>query len=247
MSKNTTLQNKIAVVTGASRGIGKATALRLAADGAEVFVHYNGSKDAAEAIVKQITAAGGKAKAVQADLSKFEGAAQLAAQLPAAIDILVNNAGAVEYASFEETTEAQFDRVFNINVKSLFFVTQALAPRITDGGRVINISSVVARTNFPGVLAYSTTKGAVDTFTLHLAALLGQRHITVNSISPGAIETDMSAWLATPEGEAQVKGFQAIPRVGKPEDIADAVASIAGPDGRWVTGQVIAVGGGTKL
>lgn len=241
------LQNKIALVTGASRGIGRATALRLAADGAEVIAHYGASKEAAESLVKEIQSKGGKASAIHADLNNPKGAGALAAQVSGTIDILVNNAGVVEYVPFSETTPEQFDKLFNVNVKSLFFVTQKLAAKIKDGGRIINISSVVARTNFAGVPAYSATKGAVDTLTVHLAALFGERSVTVNSISPGAIETDMSAWLRSEEGEATAKQMQAIPRVGRAEDIADAVAALAGPDGRWITGQVIEVSGGAKL
>ena len=242
-----TLKNKIAVVTGASRGIGRATALRLAQEGAEVFVHYSASTDAADSLVKEIAGFGGKAHAVHADLNDNQGAEKLASQIPGTIDILVNNAGVAEYVSFEDTTPEQFDKLFNVNVKSLYFVTQKLAKKINNGGRIVNISSVVARVNFAGVPAYSATKGAVNTLTVHLAALFGEREITVNSISPGAIETDMSAWLRNEQGEATARQIQAIPRVGRAEDIADAVAAIAGPDGRWITGQVIEVSGGTKL
>jgi 3-oxoacyl-[acyl-carrier protein] reductase len=241
------LTNKIAVVTGASRGIGRAIALRLAQDGAEVIAHYGSSKDAALELVKEIEAAGGKARAIGADLNDPKGAELLAAQVPGKIDILVNNAGVAEFASFAETTQEQFDKQFNVNVRSLFFVTQKLEPKINNGGRVINISSVVARVSFAGIPAYSATKGAVNTLTVHLAALLGEREITVNSISPGAIETDMSAWLRNEEGAATAKQMQAIPRVGRAQDIGDAVAAIAGPDGRWITGQVIEVSGGAKL
>lgn len=244
---STKLQNKIAVVTGASRGIGRAIALRLASDGAEVYVHYNGSEAAAQEVVKEITAKGGKATAIQANLGDSKGPEQLASQVKGNIDILVNNAGVAEFVAFADTTEDVFDRQFNVNVKSLFFVTQKFAPRINQGGRVVNISSVVARVNFPGIPAYSATKGAVNTLTVQLAGLLGEREITVNSISPGAIETDMGAWLRNPEGAEQAKGFQEIKRVGLPDDIADAVVAIAGPDGRWITGQVIEVSGGTKL
>jgi len=244
---NKPLANKIALVTGASRGIGRATALRLAEDGAEVIVHYSASKDAALSLVKEIEAIGGKARAIAADLNDPAGPETLASQVTGNIDILVNNAGVAEYESFADTTPEQFDKLFNVNVKGLFFVTQKLAPKINNGGRVINISSVVARVNFAGVPAYSATKGAVNTLTVHLAALFGEREITVNSISPGAIETDMSAWLRNDEGEATAKQMQAIPRVGRAEDIGDAVAAIAGPAGRWITGQVIEVSGGTKL
>ncbi|MCA2967980.1 MAG: SDR family oxidoreductase [Acidobacteriaceae bacterium] len=241
------LTNKIAVVTGASRGIGRATALRLAREGAKVYVHYNGSAEAAAAVVEEIAAAGGAAVAVQADLSTAAGPAKLAGAVEGEIDILVNNAGVVEYAGLAETTPEQFDRLFTVNVKSLFFLTQALEPRIRPGGRVIHVSSILSHRAFPGLTAYAATKGAVDALTIHLAAQLGAREITVNAVAPGAIDTDASAWLQTEQGQATAKQMQAIPRVGKAEDVADAVAALAGPDGRWITGQVIAVSGGAKL
>jgi 3-oxoacyl-[acyl-carrier protein] reductase len=253
---NLKLQNKIALVTGASRGIGAATAKRLAADGATVLVHYGANQKSAEEVAASITAAGGKAFLIGADLGVSEGPATLAAGVKALLatnnlgdklDILVNNAGVAEYTGLADTTEAQFDRLFQINVKSLFFTIQKLIDLIPNGGRIINLSSIVSRTAFPGVLPYSATKGAVDTLTVHLAATLGAREITVNAIAPGAIETDMSSWLRSPEGEATARSIQAIPRVGRAEDIADAIASIAGPDGRWITGQVIEVSGGSKL
>jgi NAD(P)-dependent dehydrogenase (short-subunit alcohol dehydrogenase family) len=250
------LTGKIALVTGASRGIGRATALRLAADGAKVIVHYSASETAAREVVTTIEKAGGKAFAVAADLAQTDGAAKLLAAVEAGlkqhawgaeIDILVNNAGVAEYVALADTTVEQFDKLFNVNVRGLFFTVQKFAPKIKEGGRIINVSSVVARTYFAGIPAYSATKGAVDTLTKHLAVELGARAITVNSISPGAIETDMSAWLRSTEGEAVARQIQAIPRVGKPEDVADAIAAVVSPDARWVTGQVIEVGGGTKL
>lgn len=250
------LTGKIALVTGASRGIGRATALRLAADGAKVIVHYSASGTAAQEVVNSIEKAGGKAFAVAADLAQIDGAAKLLAAVEAGlkqhgwgteIDILVNNAGVAEYVALADTTVEQFDKLFNVNVRGLFFTVQKFAPKIKDGGRIINVSSIVARAHFAGITAYSATKGAVDTLTKHLAAEFGARSITVNSISPGAIETDMSAWLRSTEGEAVARQIQAIPRVGKAEDVADAIAAVASPDARWVTGQVIEVGGGTKL
>lgn len=250
-----TLTNKTALVTGASRGIGRAIALRLAADGALVAVHYGRSADEAEQAVRSIIDAGGRAFAVQGDVRTLAGVdalfssldAGLAAQGADGLDILVNNAGVAVFEGLAETTEATFDELFDVNVKGLYFVTQRALPRLREHGRIINLSSVVARTSFPGIPAYAATKGAVDTLTVHLAAELGQRQITVNAVAPGAIDTDMSAWLRSDEGAANAHAIQAIKRIGQPEDIAAAVAFLARPDAGWVTGQIIEAGGGTKL
>jgi len=241
------LTNKIAVVTGASRGIGRATALKLAKEGAEVFVHYSVSKESAEAVVAEIAKTGNKAKAIHADLSKVAGAVKLAEQIPGNIDILVNNAGVAEFVGLAETTEEQFDKQFNVNVKGLFFVTQKLAPKINDNGRIINLSSVVATRSFEGIPSYSATKGAVETLTIQLAGEFGKRGITVNAVAPGIIATDMAAPIVDNHGDSVSKAIQAIPRLGQPEDVADAIAALAGEGGRWITGQSIAVSGGTKI
>lgn len=241
------LTNKIAVVTGASRGIGRATALKLAAEGAEVYVHYSASKGPAEAVVADIVKAGGKATAVHADLSTSEGPKKLADQIPGNIDILVNNAGVAEFVGLADTTEAQFDKQFNVNVKGVFFVTQKLAPKINENGRIINLSSVVATKYFEGIPAYSATKGAVETLTIQWAGEFGARGITVNAVAPGIIATDMAAPIVDNHGDAVSKQIQVIPRLGQPEDVAEAIAALAGPGGRWITGQVVSVSGGTKI
>lgn len=246
------LSNKTAVVTGASRGIGREIAKRLAAAGAFVIAHYNRSADEAESLLREIREAGGEATAIRADLSEPERVADFAREIDAArgdrsIDILVNNAAIAVYNSFAETTVEEFDLLYNVNVKSLFFLTQNLAPKIADGGRIINISSVVSRAYFPGVLAYSTTKGAIDVLTTHLAAELGGRGITVNSVAPGAIETDMSAWLSSDEGVQTAHSIQSIKRVGQAADVAGVVVFLASDESAWVTGQTIEASGGTKL
>jgi 3-oxoacyl-[acyl-carrier protein] reductase len=243
------LEGKFALVTGASRGIGAAIASRLARDGASVVIHYGSQRDKAEGLARSIEAEGGQATVVQADLARPDGAARLTAAIAAPrIDILVNNAGIAPYVPFAETSQATFDEVMNVNVRAVFFLTQALLPRIPDGGRVINISTAVTRTYFPaGITAYAASKGFVDVLTLYLAGELGPRNITVNTVAPGAIDTDMSAWVRDPSGAATLKTIQALPGVGQPRDIAGVVAFLAGPDGRWTTGSVIDASGGTKL
>ncbi len=242
------LHNKIALVTGASRGIGAAIAKRLAADGAEVILHYGTGKDEASKVAAHITDTGGRASVVHSDLSQPDGAQKLFAGITAKhIDILVNNAGVAPFASFEETTPEIFDNLMNINVRSLFFVTQEALKRINDGGRIINLSSAVTRTFFPGIPAYSASKGFVDVLTLQMAGALGARNITVNAVAPGAIDTRMSAWIHGPGGADTLKQIQALPGIGQPENVASVVAFLAGPDGAWTTGQVIDVSGGTKL
>lgn len=245
---NTPLSQKTALVTGASRGIGAAIARRLAALGAQVIVHYGASKEEASQVVADIEKTGGKARLLQADLAALDGADRLSAALgDQPIDILVNNAGVAPFASIAETDAATFDRLANVNMRSLFFVTQKVLPRMPDGGRIVNISSAVTRIAFPGIPAYSATKGFVNVLTLQLAAELGARNITVNAVAPGAIDTQMSAWIRQPGGTDMLKQIQALPGVGQPEHVAGVVAWLVGPDGAWTTGEVIDVSGGTKL
>ncbi len=241
------LEGKIALVTGSARGIGHAIATMLAARGAHVLAHQRTPGDSP--LVAEIVAAGGKASAVAGDVSETAGldalvAATLAALGGKPLDIVVHNAGIVEY---EGVDAAAFDRQFAINVRAPFLLTEALKPHLADQGRVIIISSAVARVVFGDIAAYAMTKGAVNTYVLYLAAQLGARGITANAVAPGAIDTDMSAWLRSPEGAAQALGMQALQRVGKPNDIAEVVAFLASPAGAWVTGQVIDASGGSKL
>jgi 3-oxoacyl-[acyl-carrier protein] reductase len=160
---------------------------------------------------------------------------------------VVNNAGIADWTPYRDITDAGFDRLFNVNVKALYFSTLAAESRLSDGGRVVNISSIVADTPFPDVMAYSATKGAVNTLTINFAKLFGPRGITVNSLSPGATRTDMGAWLNDPAGAANATGLQALKRVGESEDIADVASFLLGNDSRWVTGQTIAASGGWGL
>lgn len=251
MSK--TLTNQIALVTGASRGLGRAIAQRLAADGAHVLVHYGRSRDAADALAAEIAGAGGSAEVVEADLATAEGARQLVERTKAILDgrkldVLVNNAGVAEFASFEETDADLIDRQLAINVRAPFLIANGLLDTFADDARLIFTSSVVARTAFEGALAYSQTKGAVNTLVRSLAATLGPRGIRVNAVAPGAIQTDMNKVLfATEESTAAIVGMQALKRVGQPDDIAGVAAFLAGPDSKWVTGQVIEASGGSRL
>ena len=250
------LDGKVALVTGASRGLGRAIALRFASEGATVAVHYGRSADLARDVVSEIESQGGRAFAVGADLTSLAEIEALFESLDeklealtgrAGLDILVNNAGVVEYAEMEATTEAQFDMLFGTNVKGLFFVTQRALSRLRDGGRIINVTSLVSRTVFPGVTAYAMTKGAVDVLTHHLASAMGARGITVNGLAPGAIDTEMNPWLRTAEGEQMALSLQAMQRVGQPDDIANAALLLASRDAGWITANYIDVSGGSKL
>ncbi|MBE1442789.1 NAD(P)-dependent dehydrogenase (short-subunit alcohol dehydrogenase family) [Paenibacillus sp. OAS669] len=251
------LENRIAVVTGASRGIGRAIAIRLASEGALVAVHYGRRREAADETVYTIEAAGGKAFAVGAELDSLDGVYQLLKGMDEELirrtgsnqfDILVNNAGIGTSSSFQDTNEADFDQVFEVNVKAPFFLVQKSLDRLRDGGRIINISSGVTRIAYPHLMAYNLTKGAINTFTLHLAQLLGPRGITVNAVMPGIVDTDVNAsWLHTPDGRKHAEEMSVLGRVGEPSDIADIVAFAASPDGRWVTGQMLDATGGSHL
>ncbi|MFC4100678.1 SDR family oxidoreductase [Paenibacillus xanthanilyticus] len=251
------LAGKTALVTGASRGIGRSIAMRLAADGAIVAVHYGSSAAAANEVVRAIEAQGGRAIAIGARLDTTTGAMGLmkAAQsslLPLAgsgkLDILINNAGIGTSSAFEATTEEELDRLLAVNVKAPFFLVQQALPFLNEGGRIVNISSGVTRIAYPHIMAYNVTKGAINTFTLHLAQLLGPRGITVNAVLPGIVDTDANAsWLHTPEGQAHASSMSALGRVGQPSDIADVVAFLVSADGRWVTGQMVDATGGSHL
>jgi NAD(P)-dependent dehydrogenase (short-subunit alcohol dehydrogenase family) len=247
------LANKTALVTGASRGIGRAIARRLAADGAHVFVHYNRSSNSAEALVGEIEQAGGSAEAIAANLEDVASVDQLVADVKSRLDgrkldVLVNNAAVAEFVSFADTDAAVLDRQLAINVRAPFQLTVGLVDGLANDARVLFTSSVVAKSYFPGAPAYAITKGAIDTLTRHLAAELGERGIRVNAIAPGATETDMAeSFIGSDEGKEYVTSLQALKRIGQPEDIAGVAGFLAGPDSAWVTGQVIDVSGGIKL
>jgi NAD(P)-dependent dehydrogenase (short-subunit alcohol dehydrogenase family) len=252
------LAGKTALVTGGSRGIGRATAERLAREGALVALHYGHNEQAAQEAVDGIRAAGGAAFALRAELGTPDDVTTLWSEFDrhildhsgdAALDILVNNAGITPRGHIDETTPELFDEVFAVNVRAAFFTAQQGLKRLRDGGRIINISSGATRIALTDIIAYSMTKGAIDTFTLTLAKELGGRGITVNSVAPGIIDTDLNAsWLrGNEEAETSAAQLSALGRVGRPDDVAEIVAFLAGDGGRWVTGQVIDATGGSQL
>jgi NAD(P)-dependent dehydrogenase (short-subunit alcohol dehydrogenase family) len=248
----TDLSNKIALVTGASRGLGRATAARLAEAGARVIVHYSASRDGAEQVAAEIRAKGGQADLVAGDLAAVDGAHKLAQAVRdlgiERLDILVANAGVANFAPLAEQTVDDFDRHFAINVRAPYFLTQQLLPLLGEGSSVIFLSSVVARVAFENSSAYSATKGAVEVLTRNLALELGAQGIRVNAIAPGAIETDMAeAFLGTEEGREWVKSVQALKRIGQPDDIADVALFLASDQSRWIAGRSIEVSGGSRL
>jgi NAD(P)-dependent dehydrogenase (short-subunit alcohol dehydrogenase family) len=246
----TRLTGKTALVTGASRGIGRAIALRLASEGARVGVHYASNQAAAEETVATIEAAGGSAFAIGAELGVSGDAEALWQGFDEhadGVDILVNNAGIAGPGLIHEVSEADYDKVFAVNAKAPFFIIQKGLERLRDGGRIINISSGVTKVAFPGMTSYAASKGAIEVLTLTLAQTLGSRGITVNAVSPGTVETDIHPWMADPAAKAHAAGFSVFNRVGQPADIADVVAFLASDDARWVTGQNIDASGGSGL
>jgi NAD(P)-dependent dehydrogenase (short-subunit alcohol dehydrogenase family) len=252
------LNGKVALVTGGSRGIGRAIAERLARDGALVAVHYGRDAEAASGTVKAIEADGGHAFSVHAELGVPGDVTTLFGRLDAELrartgsthlDIVVNNAGIASMLELEQTTPADFDQLFAVNTRAPFFITQAAAERMGEGGRIIAISSGVTRKAFPNLLAYAMSKASVDVMGLTLAKVLAPRGITVNTVAPGLVDTDMNAdWLhASPEAQAEGAAMSPFDRVGEPSDIADVVSFIASDDARWVTGQYIDATGGSLL
>ena len=255
----TTLQNKTALVTGASRGIGRATALTLARAGANVLVHYGRSAHEADSLVDAIRAEGWRANAVSADLGTPRGRASLLAKQVRSIvgdrlDVLVLNAGISKAALIADYTVEDFDNLFATNVRGPFFLVQQLLPVLGEGTSIVVISSLGARSvvgkagqETPSILAYASTKGALETLVKNWAAILGPRGIRVNAVAPGVIDTDMSNFTKTEAGREVALGMQALKRLGKPEDVADVVAFMASDGARWITGASIPVDGGSKL
>jgi 3-oxoacyl-[acyl-carrier protein] reductase len=247
----TDLTSRTALVTGASRGIGRATARALATAGARVIVHYGNAAREAESLVAEIRASGGKADAIGADLGAPDGAHKLAVQVRKIagerLDILVANAGIATAASIEDQTVEEFDRMFAVNVRAPFFLVQQLLPLLGEGSSVVLLSSLAARASVGLLPAYAATKGAIDTLVKHFAALLGPRGIRVNAVAPGVIDTEMSKFARTDEGRQFTLSMQALQRIGHADDVADVVAFLASDAARWVTGDTVQVGGGSKL
>jgi 3-oxoacyl-[acyl-carrier protein] reductase len=247
----TTLANKIALVTGASRGMGRAIALALSAVGAHVIVHYGRNADEANAVVNQIRANGGQADAVAGDLAAPDGAQVLAAEVRnlvrGKLDILVSNAGISNASTIETLSVKEFDALFAVNVRAPYFLVQQLLPIMNDGGAIVFVSSLGARAAVGTLAAYASTKGAINTLVKYLASALGPRRIRVNAVAPGVIDTDMSNFTKTEAGRATVMGMQSLKRIGQPDDVASVVEFLASDASCWITGDVIAVDGGSKL
>ncbi|KIH82063.1 SDR family NAD(P)-dependent oxidoreductase [Pseudomonas batumici] len=252
------MTRKIALITGASRGLGKSTALHLAAQGVDIIGTYNSRADDAQAVAAEIEKLGGRAAMLQLDVGRIDGFkafSEAVAKVLATVfarerfDFLVNNAGVGVHALFAETSEEQFDQLLNVHFKGPFFLTQKLLPLLADGGRIVNISSGLARFSLPGYGAYAAMKGAMETLTRYQAKELGARGISVNCLAPGAIETDFGGGAVRDNQDLNtyVAANTALGRAGLPDDIGGAIALLLGDAGQWITGQRIEASGGMFL
>ncbi|WP_426206897.1 SDR family NAD(P)-dependent oxidoreductase [Pseudomonas sp. TWP3-1] len=251
------MNRKIALITGASRGLGKNAALHLAAQGVDIIGTYNSRADEAQALVAEVEKLGGRAVMLQLDVSRSEGFAEFATQVEHALqqfdrerfDFLINNAGVGLHVSFAETTVEQFDMLMNVHFKGPFFLTQQLLPLINDGGRIINVSSGLARFSIPGASAYAAMKGAIEVLTRYQAKELGSRQINVNTLAPGAIETDFGGGAVRDNAavNAMVAENTALGRAGQPDDIGGALALLLSPGAQWINGQRVEASGGMFL
>jgi len=254
----TELSQRIALVTGGSRGLGRNTVLKLAECGVDVILTYQGNEAAAQEVVAAVQAQGRRAVALQLDVGDTKGFAAFAERVTATLKstwqherfaYLVNNAGAGAHVSIAETTEEQFDMLFNVHLKGTFFLTQKLLPLIEDGGRIVNTSSGLTRFAYPGYAAYAAMKGGVEVLTRYMAKELGARGIAVNTVAPGAIETDFGGGAVRDNAQlnAMIASQTALGRVGIPDDIGGAVAALLTDGNRWINGQRIEVSGGIHL
>jgi 3-oxoacyl-[acyl-carrier protein] reductase len=245
------LAGKTALVTGASRGIGRARALALARMGAQVLVHYGRGAKEADNVAAEIRKGGGRAETVAADLAAADGPHKLARQVRGIVgdrlDILVANAGISKAATIEDTTVADFDALFAVNVRAPFFLVQQLLPILHEGSSIVLLSSLAAHAVVGTIPAYSATKGAIDTLVKHLASALGQRGIRVNAVAPGIVATEMLSFAKTDAGREYALGLQTFKRLAEPEDISNVIAFLASSDARWITGDTFHVDGGSKL
>jgi len=245
------LSGKTALVTGASRGIGRASALALAKAGAQVLVHYGSGEKAAAAVVAEIRQAGGRAEKVAADLRAPDGPHTLATRVRAIVgdrlDILVANAGISKAATIEETTVEDFDDLFAVNVRAPYFLVQQLLPTLCKDSSIVLLSSLAAHATVGTLSAYAATKGAIDTLVKHFASALGDRGIRVNAVAPGVVDTDMSKFARSDTGRDFTLGIQALKRIAQPDDIGAAVVFLASDEARWITGDTLRVDGGSKL
>ena len=258
MTTPSTSQTRIALITGGSRGLGKNTALHLAGLGVDVIITYRSQRAEAEAVVAQVEKLGRRALALPLDVADSRSFGAFAEQVQAGLarvwqrerfDYLVNNAGVGAHAAFSEVSEAQFDELMNIHFKGVYFLTQKLLPLLADGGRIVNVSTGLTRFALPGYSAYAAMKGAIEVLTRYLAKELGGRGIAVNTVAPGAIETDFSGGAVrdNPQLNAMVASQTALGRVGKPDDIGGVVASLLMPENGWINAQRIEASGGMFL
>jgi 3-oxoacyl-[acyl-carrier protein] reductase len=245
------LSGKTALVTGASRGIGRASALALAKAGARVLVHYARAEKEADAVVAEIRGAGGRAEKLTADLTSKDGPHQLAKQVRGIVgerlDILVANAGISSASTIEQMTVDDFDKLYAVNVRAPYFLVQQLLPVMGKDSSITFVSSLAARAAVGNLSAYAATKGAVSTMVKHFAVALGPKGIRVNAVAPGVVETDMSSLTKTEAGREATLGMQALKRIAQPDDIGDVIAFLASEEARWVTGDIVHVDGGSKL
>jgi len=250
--------NTVTLITGANRGLGRNTALNIARNGGDVVLTFRNGEDQAKAVVAEIEAMGRKAVSLHLDVSDISTFPAFASSLKGILtwawqrdsfDHLINNAGQGEMASLLDTTEAQFDTLFNTHVKGVFFLTQTLVPMLADGGRIVNFSTGLTRVSVAGFSAYAAAKGAIETLTVYMAKEFGARGITANAVAPGAIETDFlgGAVRDLPDLNKQFADMIALGRVGIPDDIGPLVASLVGPASRWMTAQRIEVSGGQVI